>query len=299
MTIAFIEQRIDGIAESTFDFSDFGQPIGAYVYGIRKFCLSGPPGGAALQQIGISYAPADGTGVGYSKVTLKQQVSEKMDLGNTYAYVGVLAFLGGSTPQHVLLGNEQGMSLGVSGGPVTPLNPPALSCAVLGGFNLIGVKDGARYSGIGAATGLTCWPGMGATADLAPVCTGELLGDTAFGGTVDVGHVIADAAQPGIVAMPVWTQSPSATFSIPFTGRISGAAIFVQSFFAMLDVTRTIDPGQLPYFESLTVGADDIVIDPKNATVSCSFGVDYQANTDNETPVFPRTAGSAIVIGLA
>ena len=168
MTFALIEQRIDGNNQATFDF---GQPIGAYVYGIRQFCLTSGTPGAAMQDFGISYIPADGTGVGYTQVTLQQRISAGMDPAKTYAHVTVLAFLGGLTPQDLLLGNQQGMPLGVSGNQLAPLHPPAISCAVLGGFSLVAQSTTADLDGIGAAVGMTCWPGN-AAATFSPVGTG-------------------------------------------------------------------------------------------------------------------------------
>jgi hypothetical protein len=302
VTFALIEQRIDGTGQATFDF---GRPIGAYVYGIRKFCLTSGTPGASMQDFGISYTPADGTGVGYTRVTLQQNISAGMDPANTYAYVTVLAFLGGSTPQDLLLGNQRGMPLGVSGNQLAPNNPPATSCAVLGGFSLVAQSTTADLDGIGAAVGMTCWPGdSGPT--FSPVGTGELLGNSAVSGTIDIGHVIAGRAQPGIWLAAISLDSPGETFTVPFGGTIAGAAVFLQSYYAQFDVSNP----PIPDFISLTVGADGVAV--SGTAVSGSFQIDYQglchevrspSGEGSYVAQWPATVtltvGSAVVVGVA
>jgi hypothetical protein len=301
VTFALIEQRIDGNDQATFDF---GRLIGAYVYGIRQFCLTSGTPGAAMQDFGISYIPADGTGVGYTQVTLQQRVSAGMDPTNTYAYVTVLAFLGGATPQDLLLGNQQGMPLGVSGIQLTPLYPPAVSCAVLGGFSLVAQSTTADLAGIGAAVGMTCWPGN-AGGTFSPVGTGELIGDSPASGTIDIGHIIVGREQSGIWLAALPLDAPSTTFAVPLGGTVAAAAVFVQSYYAQFDVSNE----GIPDFISLTAGADGIAV--SGTTVSGSFQIDYQGHwqvnhsspyggwVDSGPATVTLTVGSAVVVGIA
>jgi hypothetical protein len=306
VTFALIEQRIDGTGQATFDFE---RPIGAYVYGIRKFCLTSGTPGAAMQDFGISYTPAYGTGVGYTQVTLQQKISAGMDPATTYAYVTVLAFLGGSTPQDVLLGNQQGMPLGVSGSQLVPNNPPAIGCPVLGGFSLVAQSTTADLDGIGVAVGMTCWPGdSGST--FSPVGTGELLGNSAVSGTIDIGHIIAGRAEPGIWLAAISLDSPNTTLAVPLAvpagDTLAGAVVFVQSYYAQFDVSNP----PIPDFVSLTVGADGVAV--SGTTVSGSFQIDYQglcqevrspSSEGSYVAQWPATVtltvGSAVVVGIA
>lgn len=290
MTFALIEQTISGNEQATFDF---GQQIGAYVYGITKFFLVNGNQGGYLQDFGISYTPVDGTGVGYTQVTLQQQIAGGLSPW-TYADVAVLAFLGGTTPQDVLLGNQKGMPLGGSGNPITPLNPPAISCAVLGGFGLLFSSGTAAVYGIGAAAGMTCWPGSGATG-FSPVGTAELTGPSAASGTIGVGHIIAGAGQPGIwLAAQSWnsTLSQTAAFTVPLGGPVSSAAVLLQSFYAEFNPVLSPDS----YLVSLTVGADGVAV--SGNTVSGSLQIDYQGLDQGVPSALEFAFGSAVVVGI-
>jgi hypothetical protein len=287
---AIISQTIVGNASATFDFSIYNAGnIGAYVYGFSMLNIVNGTPGAQLQNFGITYYPQVETGIGYPTLGLTQSISDDLSPSSS-ATVSVIAFLGAENPSGINFG-VQSMAVGQTGPAYSPEYPPALAASVLSGFALSFGNDSSDLLGLGSGTGLVSVPGSTA---MVPLADGVLLGDASYTGTADVGTLILDAMQTGIVFGSAQTIYPSQAVSNPFDSSITNWVFLIQSFYAQFQIT---DP--TPDLVSLQVSGDTTGA----PQVSVSFGGEHVAGTSGGgsrvTPaVVNNTVASFLIVGV-
>ena len=263
MSFAIISQTITGNSSCNFDFSSYGSSIGAFIYGIQCLNLYNGTAGAQLQNFGVTYTLSDGTGVGYSQVTLTQNLAEGLDTSQSSTTAVVIAYMGGTNPPGIFMSNPPALPVGLTGLTQNLEYPPAVAASVLAGFNLSFQSSSSDLLGLGAGVGIVSMPG---STGFAPLVDGSLLGDSSYSGTVNAGSLLLQLGQAGLSCEFFQTTQSSTSINTNFQDGATWCAL-IQSFYVQFDV----DTDPTPDLVSLNIAAIPSSSPPTgNATISMS-----------------------------